>query len=82
MWFKNLLNKVQNIYVISLASNVILAVLGLVTYAVLSRSLTLEAFGMWVFFTAVVGLLETIRSGFIVTAFIKFYSGTTPERAE
>ncbi|RYE35985.1 MAG: lipopolysaccharide biosynthesis protein [Sphingobacteriaceae bacterium] len=81
MWYKNILQKLSNIYFLSLASNAIISLLGMITYAVLSRSLTLEGLGLWVFFTAVLGLLETVRSGFIVTAFIKFYSGTTPERA-
>ncbi|MGI4751332.1 MAG: oligosaccharide flippase family protein [Janthinobacterium lividum] len=82
MSFKSILHKLSNIYFLSLASNAIISVLGMLTYAVLSRSLTLEGLGLWVFFTAVLGLLETIRSGFIVTAFIKFYSGTTPERGQ
>ncbi len=82
MWLKVLLSKFRNIYFLSLAGNAIISVLGMLTYAVLSRALTLEGLGIWVFFTAVLGLLETVRSGFIVTAFIKFYSGTTPKRAQ
>ncbi|RYE35115.1 MAG: lipopolysaccharide biosynthesis protein [Sphingobacteriaceae bacterium] len=81
MRFKAILAKLRNIYFLSLASSAAVSVLGMLTYAVLSRSLTLEGLGIWVFFMAVVGLLDTIRSGFIVTAFIKFYSGTTPDRA-
>ncbi len=81
MFIKGILAKFSNIYFLSLASNAIISLLGMLTYAVLSRSLTLEGLGLWVFFTAVLGLLDTIRSGFIVTAFIKFYSGTTTERA-
>lgn len=81
MWLKVLLSKFKNIYFLSLAGNAILSLLGMFIYAVLSRALTLEELGIWVFFTTVLGLLETVRSGFIVTAFIKFYSGTTPERA-
>lgn len=65
----------------SLAGNGIISIVSMFTYAILSRSLTLENLGLWVFFAAVVALLDTIRSGFIVTAFIKFYAGTTPQRA-
>lgn len=82
MWLKFLLSKFKNIYFLTLAGNAVLSLLGMFIYAVLSRALTLEELGIWVFFTAVLGLLETVRSGFIVTAFIKFYSGTTPERAQ
>lgn len=81
MRLKNIFRKLSNIYFLSLASNAIISMLGMITYAVLSRSLTLQELGLWVFFNAVLGLLETVRSGFIVTAFIKFYSGTTSERA-
>lgn len=77
-----IINKLSNIYFLSLASSAIVSFLGMVTYAVLSRSLTLESLGLWVFFMAVIGMLDTIRSGFIVTAFIKFFSGTTAARAQ
>lgn len=81
MLVKKFFSRFDNIHFLSLAGNGIMSILGMATYAILSRSLTLAGFGLWVFFAAVVGLLDTIRSGFIVTAFIKFYSGTTPERA-
>ena len=81
MFIKKFLSRFRNIYFLSLAGNGIMSVLGMATYAILSRSLTLAGLGLWVFFATVVGLLDTIRSGFIVTAFIKFYSGTTPQRA-
>jgi len=81
MFAEKFFPRFNNIYFLSLAGNGIVSVLGMATYAVLSRSLTLEGVGLWVFFAAVIGLLDTFRSGFIVTAFIKFYSGTTPQRA-
>lgn len=81
MLIKKVFSKFDNIYFLSLAGNGLISVLGMITYAVLSRSLTLAGLGVWIFFATVIGLLDTIRSGFIVTAFIKFYSGTTPERA-
>jgi O-antigen/teichoic acid export membrane protein len=81
MWFTKIISRFNNIYFLSLAGNGIMSVLGMATYAILSRSLTLAGLGLWVFFAAVMGLLDTIRSGFIVTAFIKFYSGTTTQRA-
>ncbi|MVN21912.1 oligosaccharide flippase family protein [Mucilaginibacter arboris] len=81
MLIRKFWSRFNNIYFLSLAGNGIISILGMLTYAVLSRSLSLEGLGVWVFFAAVVGLLDTIRSGFIVTAFIKFYSGTTHLRA-
>lgn len=36
---------------------------------------------MWILFTSILGLLDSIRAGFITTAFIRSYSGATIERA-
>lgn len=81
MHIKKIFSGLGNIHFLSLAGNGVISVMGMATYAVLSRSLSLSGLGLWVFFATVMGLLDTIRSGFIVTAFIKFYSGTTTEKA-
>jgi O-antigen/teichoic acid export membrane protein len=60
--------------------NGIMSILGMVTYSLLYHSLTLEEMGIWVFFTAGFSLLDTFRSGFLTTAFIKFFSGSEAER--
>lgn len=36
---------------------------------------------MWILFTSMLGLIDSVRAGFITTAFIRAYSGATAERA-
>jgi O-antigen/teichoic acid export membrane protein len=74
--------RLKNRHFLSLAGNVIMSFLGMLTIAILCRVLTLDGFGVWVFFQTVVLLLETFRSGFITTAFVKFYSGVNDQRAK
>ena len=75
-----LLQKVQNKHFLSLAGNGIMSVLGMLNMIILYRTLSVASIGMWVFFLSVLLLVDTFRSGFITTAFIKFYAGATPER--
>jgi O-antigen/teichoic acid export membrane protein len=80
MWQK-VYNLIKNKYFLSLAGNVIMSGLGLVTMTLIYRSLTKSDAGTWVFFQSVLLLVDTFRSGFLTTAFIKFYSGSSKERA-
>src|ERR1700760_3005960 len=73
-------NLIRNKYFLSLAGNVIMSGLGLVTMTLIYRSLSKTEAGTWVFFQSVLLLIETFRSGFLTTAFIKFYAGSTSER--
>lgn len=52
----------------------------MVTIAILYRALPVKDLGVYVFFMTVLGLVDTLRSGFLTNAFIKFYSGTEPKR--
>lgn len=79
MWQK-VRNLIKNKYFLSLAGNVIMSGLGLVTMTLIYRSLTRSDAGTWVFFQSVLLLVDTVRSGFLTTAFIKFYSGATKDR--
>ena len=79
--FSNILEKIKNKHFLSLAGNGIMSVLGMITMAVLYRALPVSEIGVWVFFQSIVLLVDTFRSGFLTTAFIKFYAGATPERA-
>lgn len=79
MWQK-VLGLIKNKYFLSLAGNVIMSGLGLVTMTLIYRSLTRTDAGTWVFFQSILLLVDTVRSGFLTTAFIKFYSGATKER--
>jgi O-antigen/teichoic acid export membrane protein len=79
MWQK-VLDLIKNKYFLSLAGNVIMSGLGLITMTLIYRSLTKSDAGTWVFFQSILLLVDTLRSGFLTTAFIKFYSGATKER--
>lgn len=74
-------NLIRNKYFLSLAGNVIMSGLGLVTMTMIYRSLSKSEAGTWVFFQSILLLIDTVRSGFLTTAFIKFYTGATKERS-
>jgi O-antigen/teichoic acid export membrane protein len=76
----SLLQKLQNKHFLSLAGNGIMSVLGMVNMIILYRALPVASIGMWVFFLSILLLVDTFRSGFLTTAFIKFYAGSTAER--
>lgn len=71
----------KNKYVLSLSGNVIMSGLGMLNMALYYRGLSISDAGVWVYFIAILTLIDSIRSGFITTAFIKFYAGSTTERA-
>ncbi|HZY39301.1 MAG TPA: oligosaccharide flippase family protein [Mucilaginibacter sp.] len=75
-FLKNLVNK----HTLSLASNAIMPVVGMVTVAMLAHSLKTEL-GNYVLFLMTYTLANFFRSGFLQTALIKFYSGASEERA-
>jgi O-antigen/teichoic acid export membrane protein len=79
MWLK-VINLIKNKHFLSLAGNIIMSGLGLVTMIILYHALSVNNVGIWVFFQTILLLVETFRSGFITTAFIKFYAGATPQR--
>lgn len=78
---KKLVHKLNNKHFLSLAGNGAMSVLAMITVAVLYRALTVEEIGYWVFFQTVAVLLDTFRTGFLQIALVKFYTGTTKERA-
>lgn len=77
-----LIEKLKNKHFLSLAGNVIMSGVGMVTFAVLYHSLTPAEMGLWVAFQSALLLVDTFRSGFITTAFIKFYAGAEKQRAD
>ncbi|MDB5111755.1 MAG: oligosaccharide flippase family protein [Mucilaginibacter sp.] len=79
MWQK-VYNLIRNKYFLSLAGNVIMSGFGLITMTLIYRSLSKSDAGTWVFFQSILLLIDTFRSGFLTTAFIKFYAGATKER--
>ncbi|PWK78787.1 O-antigen/teichoic acid export membrane protein [Mucilaginibacter oryzae] len=74
--FKKLINK----HTLSLATNAVLPVLGMVILSLLAHRLSKQAFGNYVFFLIIFTLADTFRTGFLQTSLIKFYSGSTSGR--
>lgn len=74
---KKLLSPLQNIHFQSLAGNGVMAIFGMLTIALLYRALSVKDIGIYVFFMSLLGLVDTLRTGFLTIAFVKFYSGTT-----
>ncbi|MDT3404205.1 oligosaccharide flippase family protein [Mucilaginibacter terrae] len=79
MWLK-VITLIKNKHFLSLAGNVIMSGLALVTMVLIYHALSVTDAGIWVFFQSILILVETFRSGFLTTAFIKFYAGATPGR--
>jgi O-antigen/teichoic acid export membrane protein len=76
----NLLQKLKNKHFLSLAGNGIMSALGMLNMIILYRALSVANIGMWVFFLSILLLVDTFRSGFLTTAFIKFYAGASETR--
>jgi O-antigen/teichoic acid export membrane protein len=71
---------IKNKYFLSLSGNIIMSGLGMLTMAIIYRSLAINDVGIWTLFTVTLLLMDTFRSGFLTTAFIVFYAGSPPER--
>lgn len=81
-FIKTVLSSFKNIHFQSLLGNGVMAIFGMVTIAILYRALSVNDIGVYVFFMTILGLIDTLRSGFLTNSFIKFYSGTEKSRAE
>ncbi len=57
-----------------------MALLGVFTIAILYRILSITDIGYYVFFMTIIGLVDTLKSGFLTNGFIKFYAGTDLKR--
>ncbi|QEC74510.1 oligosaccharide flippase family protein [Mucilaginibacter ginsenosidivorax] len=76
------IQKLINKHTISLASNAIMPVLGMAILALMARYLVTPGdFGDYIFFLVLFTLADTFRTGFLQTALIKYYAGTSPERS-
>lgn len=78
---KKAISLFQNIHIQSLLGNGVMAVFNMLALALLYRALSVNDIGVYVLFMTILGLIDTIKSGLLTNAFLKFYSGTTPERA-
>ncbi|OYU54530.1 MAG: polysaccharide biosynthesis protein [Chitinophagaceae bacterium BSSC1] len=78
---KKAISLFQNIHIQSLLGNGVMAIFNMLALALLYRALSVNDIGVYVLFMTILGLIDTIKSGLLTNAFLKFYSGTGPERA-
>ncbi|MGY3052011.1 O-antigen/teichoic acid export membrane protein [Pedobacter sp. UYEF25] len=76
----NFLSKLKNVHFLSLMGTGGMSVLTFIFTAILFRSLSVRDLGIWFFFQTYLSFLDTFRQGFLTTAFIKFFAGTSEER--
>ena len=60
---------------LSLAGNMVIAFFGVVGFALMTRSLSVQDYGQWVLFIAGASFIEMFRFGITNTAVIRFLSG-------
>ena len=78
---RSILTRLNNKHILSLAGNGIMSGVGMITSVILLRALSINEMGIWILFLTSYLLLDTIRSGFLTVAFIKFFSGAEEVRA-
>ena len=71
----------RNNQVLSLAGNLVASGLTVVSVSLLFRALQVQEIGAWVFFVSILGLGDSLRAGYITTAFIRSYAGAARARA-
>lgn len=78
-----ILKKLRNNHFLSFTGNIIMAGMGMLIYMLLAHNFkTQEELGSWFFFIFnIITLADVFRTGFLQNSLIKFYSGTTKERA-
>lgn len=81
MKLRNFLKSLNNKYVLSLLGNGVMSVIGMVISIILRRVFSLEDMGIWLLFFSVILLVDTFRTGFLTTAFIKFFAGAEAQKA-
>lgn len=67
---------------LSLAGNVVIAVLGFAGFALLARELDTDAFAQWVLFISGGSLVEMLRFGITNNALVRYLSGATSKTRE
>ena len=81
MALKSFILKLNNPHSINMIGNAIMSVLNMLQVAILFNYLSITQMGIWFFFQATIGLVDTLRAGLISTAFITSYAGTVESRA-
>ena len=76
---KTLRHIVQEDNFLSLAGNVVIALLGISGFAILARTFSLSTFGEWVLFITAGSFIEMFRFGITNTGLIRYLSGANDE---
>jgi O-antigen/teichoic acid export membrane protein len=72
---KKVLQIIKEDNFLSLAGNMVIAFFGVVGFALMTRSLSVQDYGQWVLFIAGASFIEMFRFGITNTAVIRFLSG-------
>jgi O-antigen/teichoic acid export membrane protein len=80
----SLISKIQssfkNVHFQSLLGNGVMAIFGLLTFAILFRALSVNDIGLYFYLLIFYNLVDTIKAGFLTNSFITFYAGTSEDR--
>ncbi|MGN7824457.1 lipopolysaccharide biosynthesis protein [Chitinophaga sp. 22536] len=77
----SLLATLRNRHFHSLLGNLVTAFFNVLSFAILVRVLSLNAFGEWVLFIATYNIMDQIRTGLLQSGIIKFYAGVEEDTA-
>jgi O-antigen/teichoic acid export membrane protein len=78
---KKTLNKiVREDNFLSLSGNLIIAIFGITSFAILARSFSVNQFGQWVLFISSGSFIEVFRFGITNTALIRYLSGADEDQ--
>ena len=75
-FFKKLINK----HTLSLASNAVMPLVGMVSVSLLAHNLSEPDFGNWILFLITFTLANFFRAGFLQTSLVKLYAGAEINR--
>lgn len=81
-FFKKIFLVFKNMHFQSLIANGLMSVFGMVTLSILYRSLSVVEIGIYIFFLSILGLIDSLRAGFLTISFVKFFSGTDENRSK
>ncbi|TGE10209.1 lipopolysaccharide biosynthesis protein [Hymenobacter fodinae] len=71
----------SNKHLMSLTGNMTVQAINIVYFGLLFRYMKVEELGAYVFFNSVLGLADSLRAGFVTTAFMRWYCGAAAKRA-
>ncbi|MCX6336847.1 MAG: oligosaccharide flippase family protein [Bacteroidetes bacterium] len=72
----------KNKHFLSLAGNLVISIFSVATMALLYRSMSKSDIGTWFIFLSFIGIADGIRTGFLSTGTVKFYSGVELDRGK